>query len=124
MKNKTGCNINTIHYYFVGPLNLNRHTKLATTVTGVNLPLSADEFDALDFLAVHKDESMSFEQLYSAVWDDAGDTACKRETARQRLDNLLALVEEAGEGFMWIEYDHEEGYTFKTRWADYWHTIP
>jgi DNA-binding winged helix-turn-helix (wHTH) protein len=110
---------NQTTYYFVGPLNLDRKAKRATTVMNSELLLGSDEFDALDILAMHEGEPISFETLYDTVWDAAG-SSCERDTARQRLNHLMKQVKEAGGGFMWIEHYPESGYTFKTRWGHNW----
>ena len=108
-----------VSVYFVGPLNLNRRTKQATTVMGLKLSLCADEFDALDILAAREDEPMTFDLLYSEVWG-ARDGSYKRESAYQMLNNLVRKVKDAGAGFMWIEYEAESGYTFRTHWSHNW----
>ena len=104
--------------YFVGPLNLDKQTKRATTVMGAELSLDADEFEALAILSSHEDEPLAFELLYAAIWD-AEDKSCELE-AREKLGNLLKQVRNAGEGFMWIEYEPETGFTFRTRWGHNW----
>ena len=105
--------------YFVGPLNLDRRTKQATTAMGVKLALSSGEFDALDILAEMEDTPFTFERLWSAL-RDRGNISCELDAARLTFENLLRQVNEAGEGFMWIEYDPEKGYTFKTHWGHNW----
>jgi DNA-binding winged helix-turn-helix (wHTH) protein len=112
-------NGNNITLYCVGPLNIDRQTKLATTSMGAELLLSPDEFEALDILAAREGEPLTFEQLYRLVWGGT-DSSCNIELARFRLNNLMVQVREAGEGFMWIEYVPERGYTFRTRWGHNW----
>ena len=109
-----------INQYFVGPLNIDRRTKQATTAMGMKLSLSAGEFDALDILAEMEDTPLSFERLCSEL-RDKGNGSSELETAKLMLDSLSRQVNEAGEGFMWIEYDPEKGYTFKTHWGHNWH---
>jgi len=107
--------------YFAGPLNLNRVSKQADTVMGTKLSLEADEFDALDFLASQEGSPISFEQLYKVVW--ASHYAdCNRDTARVIMDSLMKQVRLVGEGFMWIEYKPESGYSFRTLWGRSWQT--
>ena len=113
-------NLEQTYQYFVGPLNLDRRVKQASTVTGVNLTLNAGEFDALDILAEMEDTHLTFERLYSAL-RDKGNCSREHETVKLMLDSLSRKVNDAGEGFMWIEYDPEMGYTFKTRWGHNWH---
>jgi hypothetical protein len=108
-----------IEQYFAGPLNLNRQIKQATTVMGVELKLNADEFDALDILAAREGEPLSFELLYSAVWE-SGEYFCEVETAKLKFEKVIMQVEEVGSGFMWIEYKPETGYAFKTLWGHNW----
>ena len=105
--------------YFVGPLNLDKRTNQATTVTGVKLALNAGEFNALDILAEAEDTLLTLEQIYSAL-REKGNDSYELETARLMLDNLVRQVNESGEGFMWIEHDPKKGYTFKTRWGHNW----
>ena len=105
--------------YFTGPLNLNRKTKQADTVMGTKLPLVENEFEALDLLAAREDVTLTFEQLYTAVWDE-GDGTDNRDAAHVGLDNLIYQVNSAGEGFMWIEHKPETGYVFRTRWGHNW----
>jgi len=119
VKNTDNDGVQVIHY-IVGPLNLDRLAKRATTVMGEALSLNADEFAALDILASREDEPLTFELLYEAIWR-ADNNACELE-ARHRLGNLLRKVSEAGAGFMWIEYEPETGYTFRTRWGHNWQT--
>ena len=103
----------TNEQYFVGPLNLNRATKQADTVMGRKLPLSDKEFEALDMLASHEGESLSFERLYKEVWNGRG----KRETVLAALDNLINEVNLAGGEFMRAECNPEDGYRLTTRWG-------
>jgi len=109
------------HLFFVGPLNLNSNTKQADTVTGAELAISETEFDALDILAMREGETLSFDQLYNAVWRTEEGDDC-RETARSELEHLIDEVREAGMGFMWIDYVPEKGYTFRTHWGHNWHS--
>ena len=106
---------NQITQYFVGPLNLNRQDKRATTVMGTELTLDADEFDALDMLAECEGDPLTFERLYETVWSE-GDCSRDRSVALMRLENLIGKISEIGEGLMWIEYEPETGYSFRTRW--------
>ena len=86
---------------------------------GAELQLSSDEFDALDILASQEGKPLNFERLYKLVWDDTEDES-ELEAARKHLNNLLQQVREHGEGFMWIEHEPKNGYTFKTRWGHNW----
>ena len=105
--------------YFAGPLNLNRKTKQATTVTGIELKLDTDEFNALDILAAQEGEIITFERLYEAVWN-VGNGSRGRCAALTKLEKLMVIlirkVDETGEGLMWIEYKPETGYCFQTSW--------
>jgi DNA-binding response OmpR family regulator len=105
--------------YVVGPLNIDRRTKQANTVLGAILPLDTAEFEALDMLAARAGEPLTFERLYTAVWA-VGDGPCEREAARLSLNHLLRQVNEAGAGFMWMEYEPETGYTLNIRWGRDW----
>ncbi|MDR0273264.1 MAG: hypothetical protein LBI27_08120 [Clostridiales bacterium] len=60
-------------FVLVGPLNLNTHTKVASTIMGARLPLSSKEFDTLHMLATKEGEIVEFEAGYP-------------------LDNLIAKV--------------------------------
>jgi len=102
--------------YFAGPLNLNRRDKQATTVTGTQLTLDTDEFNALDMLAAQEGESLTFVRLYEAVWN-TGDGSLSRSAARMKLEGLIWKIKETGEGLMWIEYKPETGYSFWTKWG-------
>ena len=88
---------------------------------GISLILDEHEFDALDMLAARENRSLTFEQLYTNVWN-AGDYSDSRDVARIKLEKLVDQVGEAGQGFMWIEYSPESGYTFRTWWAHNWKT--
>ena len=102
--------------YFVGPLNLNRQTKQATTVLGTSLLLDENEFDALDMLVYRESIPFSFDQLYSTICE-ASDHPVSRDAAKTDLFHLIEQVGIAGHGFMWIEYSQDSEYTFHTRWA-------
>jgi len=104
-------------FYFVGPLNLDRQTKQASTNMGTVLLLDSSEFDALDMLAASEGETLTFEQLYLAAWAAKGGSK-SREAAQLGLDNILYQINEAGKGlFMHIDHKPEEGYTFRTSWG-------
>ena len=100
--------------YSIGPLSIFRQTKQALTVFGIALTLDEYEFNALDMLAARAEEPLPFELLYKAVW--SGGT-CSRDAAKLALNNLLRQVTEIGRGFMWIEYQTDAGYIFRTRWS-------
>ena len=70
------------------------------------LRLDSKEFDTLDMLAMRENEYLTFEQLYSAVWDEK-DGLDKRDNARLGLENIVMQVSRTGEGFMWIAYTPE-----------------
>ena len=101
--------------YFSGPLNLDRKTKQATTVMGLEVPLDADEFNALDILVASEGEVLTFEKLYTSVWKKEDDS-CSRSMAQAILENVIKKISETGKGFMWIEYKPESGYSFRTNW--------
>ena len=105
-------------YYFAGPLNLERQTKQASTLMGTKIPLDSCEFDALEMLAVREDEFLTFEQLYTNIWEDE----CSQDEAKAKLNRLMIRINEAGKGFMRMEYTPEAGYRFQTRWGHNWHT--
>jgi hypothetical protein len=105
-------------FYLAGPLNLNMTEKQAGTVMGVELLLSAKEFDSLYMLAAMENETIAFETLYETAWNRCD--GCERDEALVGLNGLIGKVGEAGEGFMWIEYAPEAGYTFRTRWGKSW----
>ena len=69
---------------------------------GTKLYIDGNEFDALDLLATREGEFVTYEQLCAI---------------KPVLKNLIEQVENAGLGFMWIEYKPESGYAFHTRWA-------
>ena len=105
--------------YTAGPLNLNRQMKQASTVMGTELSLSAREFNALEMLVRKEDEYLTFDELYSSVWKRSVNPDNIKD-ARISLDNLLTQVCANGEGFMWIEYEPEAGFRFKTHWGKNW----
>jgi len=113
---------NDLHY-FIGPLNIDRRTRRADTVTGAVLALSEEEFDSLDALAAREGESLSFDYIYETVWIN-GSRSFDKAAAKSGLDHLARIVGEAGEGFMWIENDPESGYAFRTRWSHNWNGKP
>ena len=116
---KHDSNIHDGTLYCVGPLNLNRQTKQASTVMGTELILNTDEFAALDMLAVNEGKTVTFEPLYEAVWH-VGNGSCSRGTAltmlEKLMEGLMKKINETGERLMWIEYKPEAGYAFRTRW--------
>jgi len=83
-------------------------------VFGVALTLDEYEFNALDMLAARAEEPLAFELIYTAVWSEG---TCSRDAAKLAIDNLLKQVTEVGRGFMWIEYQADAGYIFRTRWS-------
>ena len=101
--------------FCIGPLNLNRQTKKASAAMGAMLYLDEKEFDALYLLASREGGSLTFEQLFAAVWESP-ESPGEIESARSALGSLAEKVKEAGKGFMWIEHTPESGYTFKIRW--------
>jgi len=105
--------------YFAGPLNLCRETKQADTVLGAEFILDENEFDALDMLAMHEGQALSFEQLFEAVWKTP-DNADNRAAAHAKLNVLMEKINTAGEGFMRIDCSPEKGYTFQTHWGHNW----
>jgi len=107
--------------YFAGPLNLDREKMTADTALGAVLDLQRHEFDALDMLAMREGEALTFEQLYEAVWKTQDDSI-ERSAARFDLERLIEKVSLAGEGFMWIDFVPETGYTFRTHWGHNWNT--
>jgi len=109
----------TSNYYFVGPLNLNRKTKKASTVWGKVFATSANEFTALDMLATNQGKPINFEMLYLAM-SHMEDSSCDRDKARQELNNLMDQVNNEGFGFMRLEYAAETGYTFLCSWGHNW----
>ena len=86
---------------------------------GAELSLGANEFDALDLLAMQEGEAVTFETLYKAVWKTEG-SSNGHAVALTELENLISQVSEAGEGFMWIEHEPETGYRFCTSWGHNW----
>jgi len=116
---RTSDNKGTGKYHFVGPLNLNRKAKKASTSWGKGLSVNANQFDALDLLATNEGKPISFEPLYMAIWH-TGDGSCNREKAMQELFNLMAQVNNDGDGFMRVVYTAETGYTFQSCWGHNW----
>ena len=99
-----------------GPLTLDSDSNRAYIVSRTELDLSPDEFEVLYMLATREDVPLTLEQLYGSLWE-RGDGICRREEARQAMDNIIGQVNAAGNGFVWIERTPPEGYTFRTRWA-------
>ena len=102
--------------YFAGPLNMNRRTKQADTVMGTELDLDDYEFAVLDLLVVNENETLTFDELFEAVWRKE-DNRADPDTARFCLHNLISKVNSAGEGFMLIDRDKDCGYVFRTFWG-------
>ena len=107
------------NYYCVGPLNINKKLKRAIMPSGAELELDDNEFAALDMLAAHEGQPLAFETIYTAIWQKE-DSECVRFTARQALGELMTQVRMIGDGFIWIEYSLENGYTFRTEWGLKW----
>jgi len=108
--------------YIAGPLNLDRTAKKADTTLGAQLVLSDKEFDALDVLATREGQTVAFEELFKIVWKGSNDHEIRAD-ARETLKKLTAKIQQAGDGFMWIEVSRGEGYTFRTKWGQSWHNI-
>ena len=104
------------HIFIAGPLTLNRYNNLAHITPDTRMQLSPDEFETLSILAAHEDITLTFEQLYNAVWD-RGDSADKRDEARECITNIVKQVNTAGNGFVWIDSNPSSGYIFQTKWA-------
>lgn len=114
-------NAKELHYIFAGPLNLNRLTKEATTVTGSDITLGDNDFEALFYLALNEGKYVTFEQLYEAAWGKSEETGCPK-AASSALEDLVQEINRTGDEFMWIEHRPEMGYRFKTRWGHNWST--
>ena len=118
------------HMFVIGPLNLNKRDKLATTIQQRELSIDEYQFDSLYMLATREDEPITFEYLYTEIWGDflcricgdeglgqLNDCHYKRNTAKQALENLWLIVKRNGGGLMWIDHCNEKGYTFRTSWC-------
>ena len=88
---------------------------------GTQLNLNEREFDALDMLVSFDGEPLSFERLFEAVWGE-GEGSLSPDEAQAEIDDLIDQVEEAGEGFMRIEFSPDAGYSFLTNWGHNWHS--
>jgi len=102
--------------YFAGPLNMNRQTGQANTVMGAELDLDEYEFAVLDLLVINENDTLTFEDLFEAVWRKRNQRA-DSVAARLCIDNLIGKVNSAGEGFMLIDRDKDCGYVFRTYWG-------
>ena len=91
-----------VNILLIGPLNLDRQTKQATTSMGTKLYIDKNQFDALEILAEQEGRPVARERLQEVT---------------PKIEHLIEQVENAGQGFMWIEFDQESGYTFRTMWA-------
>jgi len=87
---------------------------------GVELFLDEKMFDVLDILASRVGDYFTPEELCTA--SGGPESPDGRETAGKMADNLLKLIGAAGHGFMWIEYQPEAGYVFRTHWGHNWKT--
>ena len=105
--------------YFAGPLNLNRDTKQASTVMGIDITLGEMDFEALDLMVRKEGEYLTFQQLYDVSWGTS-ETTKSVEFATAALDNLITQLNSTGDEFMWVESTPEMGYKFSTRWGQNW----
>jgi len=104
---------------FAGPLNLNKETRRATTVMGIELVLGENDFEALDLFVSNVGKYLTFQQLYEAAWGRSEST--KSITfASAALDNLVLHINNVGDEFMWIEQTPGLGYVFYTCWGNDW----
>ena len=109
----------TSQMYFVGPLNIDRTTRQASTIMRVDITLGENDFEALDMLASGEGEYFTFEQLYEAAWGNY-ETTKSIDYATAALDSLVLQINNVGNNFMWIEHTRDKGYIFKTKWGRKW----
>ena len=104
------------HIFIIGPLTLDSFSNRAYIVSSTEIQFTPDEFDTLQILAAREDVPFTFDQLYSAVWeqDDGRD---RRNEAREGIANIIRHINNAGNGFIWIEAEPSTGFTLRTRWA-------
>ena len=98
--------------FCAGPLTLSIPEKHANTIMGTDLSLDEKTFNSLYILVTRENEALTLEQLTTDIWD--GDT----DTALPALKNLIKQVNDAGQGFMQIEYNENTGFIFRTRWIN------
>ena len=109
----------TGHENFAGPLNLNKETRRATTVMGLELVLGENDFEALDLFVTNVGKYLTFQQLYDAAWGRSESTK-SLTFASAALDNLVLHINNVGDEFMWIEQTPGLGYVFYTCWGNDW----
>lgn len=120
MRNQEQNNINVaIAEYTAGPLNVNRSTKQAKSIMGIDIVLGENDFEALDMLVTREGEYLSFQQLYEASWSKSK-TTDNIDYAFSAMNSLIIQINNVGDDFMWIENKPGLGYTFKTRWGQEW----
>ena len=105
-------------YIFAGPLNFDMMNRQVSTVTGGEINLDANEFEALYILATNEDTYITIGQLCD-VYRRKG-AADNIDHVSAALENLMHKINQTGDGFMWIESTPEAGYKFKTRWGRKW----
>jgi len=105
--------------YTAGPLNINRQTKQAKTVTGADIILDENDFEALDLLVTNEGKYLTFQQLYEASWGKSTATD-SIDYAFSAINNIIIQINNVGEDFMRIENIPGLGYSFKTRWGQTW----
>ena len=104
------------HIKIIGPLTMDSRKNQVYIVPDVNLKLSQDEFEVLNMLAVRENISLSFEWLYRAIWD-LTDNTDHREEAFCIIESIVNKINSSGAGFVWIDYDASDCYTFHTKWS-------
>jgi hypothetical protein len=104
--------------FIAGPLNINKSTRMANTVYGVDLDLGEKEFDALALLAAYEGEAVDIHTLHNVMFVEETDNIKEsKNEVYQILDALLDKVNRIGDGFMKIEKcEKTNDFTFTTSW--------
>ena len=105
------------HIKIIGPLTMDSRKNRVYIVPGVKLKLNQNEFEVLTMLAARENTSLSFEWLYSAIWDQSDGTDYRKE-ALKSIESVVNIINEKGGGFVWIDRDDTPlSYTFRSKWG-------
>lgn len=98
-------------YYECGPLLLDSNLTLAT-LGGEPLSLTEEEYNALYLLATRRGSALTFEKLYTSVWEPE-EGPDRRDEARSGLTCLMEQVNAAGSGLAYIETLPGDNFTLR-----------
>jgi len=100
----------------VGPLTLDSKNMRVYIIPHTEMQFAPDAYETLYTLAMRENKSLTFEQIYDAIWETENGS-CRKEEARNTIMTIVEKINTAGDGFAWIEEYPASVYTFKTKWG-------